>query len=68
MPDILPLPETILKTTMISEKLLLEDNIRNYHFVSQAELTVPGMDDNEEMLITDVRKYFTDKCFSIKAL
>ena len=34
--------------------LLLEDNIRKYHFQSQAELTVDGMDDKEEMQNTDV--------------
>uniref|UniRef100_A0A914W0L8 Myosin heavy chain n=1 Tax=Plectus sambesii TaxID=2011161 RepID=A0A914W0L8_9BILA len=37
----------------LREGLLLEDDLKKYHFVSQAELTVPGMDDQEEMQITD---------------
>ena len=28
--------------------------MRFYHFVSQAELTIDGIDDNEEMTMTDV--------------
>lgn len=33
---------------------LLSNNIRDYHFVSQGKTTIPGLDDGEEMLITDV--------------
>lgn len=39
---------------MFLEEFMLDDNIRKYHFVSQAEITVPGMDDAEEMKVTDV--------------
>ncbi|KAI6235171.1 hypothetical protein M3Y95_00022900 [Aphelenchoides besseyi] len=42
---------------MINEKLRdackLTNNIRDYHFVSQAEITVPGMNDVEEFACTD---------------
>ncbi|KAK6042159.1 hypothetical protein COOONC_20336, partial [Cooperia oncophora] len=31
----------------------LGDDIRQFNFVSQAEITVPGMDDKEEFRITD---------------
>lgn len=36
------------------ESFFLSDNIRDYRFVSQAEITVPAMDDKEEMQTTDV--------------
>lgn len=35
--------------------LLLSDNIYDYHFVSQGKITIPSMDDGEEMAATDVR-------------
>uniref|UniRef100_A0A914XZC9 Myosin motor domain-containing protein n=1 Tax=Panagrolaimus superbus TaxID=310955 RepID=A0A914XZC9_9BILA len=37
----------------LKKEFLLDDDIRKYHFVSQAEITVPGMDDVEEMKVTD---------------
>lgn len=33
---------------------LLSNNIMDYHFVSQGKTTIPGVDDKEEFLITDV--------------
>jgi myosin protein heavy chain len=36
-----------------AEKLLLTRKIQDYHFVSQAEVAIEGVDDREEMLITD---------------
>lgn len=33
----------------------LSENIYDYHFVSQGKITVPNMDDGEEMYNTDVR-------------
>jgi myosin heavy subunit len=36
------------------EKLFLTRPIREYHFISQAEVTIDGVDDKEEMGITDV--------------
>lgn len=38
----------------LRKEYLLSNNIKDYHFVSQAEVTVPGMNDTEEMSITDV--------------
>lgn len=38
--------------------LLLSDNIYDYHFVSQGKITIPSMDDGEELAATDVRFFF----------
>jgi len=35
--------------------LLLSENIYDYHFVSQGKITIPSMDDGEELAATDVR-------------
>ncbi|VDM70736.1 unnamed protein product [Strongylus vulgaris] len=45
----------------LRDVLQLGDDIRQYKFVSQAEITVPGMDDKEEFRITDVG--FRLSCF-----
>uniref|UniRef100_A0A9J2Q4T1 Myosin motor domain-containing protein n=1 Tax=Ascaris lumbricoides TaxID=6252 RepID=A0A9J2Q4T1_ASCLU len=37
----------------LKEKLFLTRDIRSYHFVSQAEITIDGIDDKEEMQMTD---------------
>lgn len=34
--------------------LLLSNNVHDYYFVSQGKTTIPGLDDGEELLITDV--------------
>lgn len=39
---------------MLAERLELPNELRYYHFVSQAELTIDGVDDSEEMKLTDV--------------
>lgn len=36
------------------ELCLLSNNILDYHYVSQGKTTIPGVDDSEEMLATDV--------------
>ncbi len=36
------------------EAFNLDNDIRKYHFVSQAEVTVPVINDEEEMRVTDV--------------
>lgn len=36
-------------------KCLLSNDIYDYHIVSQGKTTIPSVDDNEEMQITDVR-------------
>ncbi|RWS13676.1 myosin heavy chain: muscle-like protein, partial [Dinothrombium tinctorium] len=36
-----------------TEKLLLTNDIRQYHFVSQGKVEIPGVDDKEEFLVTD---------------
>lgn len=33
---------------------LLSNNIHDYYFVSQGKTTIPGLDDGEELLVTDV--------------
>ncbi|VDK47802.1 unnamed protein product [Cylicostephanus goldi] len=48
----------------LRDVLQLGDDIRQYKFVSQAEITVPGMDDKEEFRITDNAfdvMHFTDR-------
>lgn len=45
----------IMTQKALRERYGLSDNIRDYKFVSQAEITVPGMNDTEEWQITDVR-------------
>lgn len=37
-----------------AEKLFLTRKITDYHLISQAEVTIDGMNDKEEMQITDV--------------
>jgi hypothetical protein len=47
---------TLSVNVKFAEKLLLDQEMKFYHFVSQAELTIDGIDDNEEMTMTDVRR------------
>ena len=35
-------------------KLLLSNNVHDYKFVSQGKVEIPGVDDGEELLLTDV--------------
>ncbi|KAL7303609.1 hypothetical protein TKK_0003759 [Trichogramma kaykai] len=44
---------TTTTTTTTTEKCLLSNKITDYYFVSQGKTTIPGLDDGEEMLITD---------------
>ncbi|XP_076337304.1 myosin heavy chain, muscle-like isoform X5 [Tachypleus tridentatus] len=37
----------------LKEKLLVSNDIHDYHFVSQGKTDIPGVDDSEEMHITD---------------
>lgn len=37
-----------------AEMLLLSNNVNDYYFVSQGKTTIPGLDDGEELLVTDV--------------
>lgn len=37
----------------------LSNNIMDYHVVSQGKTTIPGVDDGEEMTMTDVRHIST---------
>jgi myosin protein heavy chain len=39
---------------MYSEMLLITTNPYDYAFVSQGEITVPSIDDQEELIATDV--------------
>lgn len=41
-------------TSVILDKLLLDSDIKKYHFVSQGKTEIPGVDDKEEALMTDV--------------
>ncbi len=40
------------------EDCWLSDNIYDYNFVSQGKVTIPSMDDSEEMGLTNVRKRY----------
>lgn len=37
-----------------SDMCLLSNNVNDYYYVSQGKTVIPGVDDNEEMNITDV--------------
>ncbi|XP_018395058.1 PREDICTED: myosin heavy chain, muscle isoform X14 [Cyphomyrmex costatus] len=37
----------------LKEMCLLSNNINDYYFVSQGKTTIPGLDDGEELLVTD---------------
>ncbi|XP_077527313.1 myosin heavy chain isoform X6 [Haemaphysalis longicornis] len=37
----------------LKEKLLLTNNVNDYHFVSQGKTSIPDVDDGEELLVTD---------------
>lgn len=37
------------------EKCLLSNNIMDYHVVAQGKTSIPGVDDGEELELTDVR-------------
>lgn len=39
---------------MISGKLLLSNDVHDYKFVSQGKVEIAGVDDGEELLLTDV--------------
>ncbi|GMR42165.1 hypothetical protein PMAYCL1PPCAC_12360, partial [Pristionchus mayeri] len=43
----------IMTQKHLRDKFFLEDDVHKYSFVSQAEITVPGMDDQEEWKTTD---------------
>uniref|UniRef100_A0A8R1I049 Myosin motor domain-containing protein n=1 Tax=Caenorhabditis japonica TaxID=281687 RepID=A0A8R1I049_CAEJA len=43
----------IMTQKSLRDRFGLSDNIRDYQFVSQAEITVPGMNDKEEWEVTD---------------
>jgi myosin heavy chain 6/7 len=43
----------IMTNSKLRHQFLLSNNIRDYRFVSQAEIKVPGMDDTEEWKVTD---------------
>lgn len=48
--------------TPLTENLCLSDNIRDYHFVSQGKIEIPGVDDSEEMGLTDVSIVDFQRC------
>lgn len=50
------------------EMLLLSNNIRDYYFVSQGKTTIPGLDDGEELLATDVSAWFQPVQFIASSL
>uniref|UniRef100_A0A915LQP6 Myosin heavy chain n=1 Tax=Meloidogyne javanica TaxID=6303 RepID=A0A915LQP6_MELJA len=59
-------------TTRRRKKLYLNRPISNYHFVAQAEVAIEGLDDREEMLITDesfdIMKFTEKEKFEMYAL
>jgi hypothetical protein len=44
------------------EKSMLSNNIMDYYVVSQGKTSIPGVDDGEEMELTDVRLFFKPPC------
>ena len=44
----------MMSDASIREQCLLKKELKNYHFVAQAELTIDSVDDGEEMKITSV--------------
>lgn len=41
-------------TREVIERLMLDRPIKDYHFVAQAEISIDGVDDKEEMLLSEV--------------
>ncbi|EEC00524.1 myosin heavy chain, skeletal muscle or cardiac muscle, putative [Ixodes scapularis] len=41
------------KIAGLKDKLLLSNNVNDYHFVSQGKTSIEGVDDGEELLVTD---------------
>ena len=44
------------KRVILPEMTHLTADLRTYHFVAQSELTIDGVDDKEEMRLTNVRR------------
>jgi hypothetical protein len=53
---IFPTPPDLIDITMLS------NNIMDYYVVSQGKTSIPGVDDGEEMELTDVRLFFKPSC------
>lgn len=49
------LDTTIMFDIAPTDLCLLNNKVEYYHFVAQGKTSIPGVDDNEEMMITDVR-------------
>lgn len=47
--------EPIHFSSSILDKTMLSNNIMDYYVVSQGKTSIPGVDDGEEMELTDVR-------------
>jgi hypothetical protein len=43
---------------------MLSGDIMDYHVVSQGKTSIPGVDDGEEMTLTDVRAPHIPRCLS----
>lgn len=43
------------KLLSLTAKLYLNKPLKYYHFIAQAELSIPDLDDKQEMAITNVR-------------
>lgn len=48
-----------LMTMLLTEICLLSDDIYQYNNVSQGKITIPGVNDAEELLLTDVSSRYT---------
>lgn len=51
--------QKIVKFWIYSDMCNLSNNIMDYNVVSQGKTTIPGVDDGEEMTLTDVRHIST---------
>lgn len=48
-------PKTSMCHKISLDITMLSDNIMDYFFVAQGKTTIPGVDDAEELTLTDVR-------------
>lgn len=48
-------PQTYICSYAPVEKCILSNNVMDYHIVSQGKTTIPGLDDGEELTLTEVR-------------
>lgn len=53
--ELIPWSDRFIYFTNCLENCLLSNNIMDYYVVSQGKTSIPGVDDGEELELTDVR-------------